>query len=633
MAKKIIRVKLNNYRAYFDEYEIGNFEKGENLLVYGENGSGKSSLYKSLHGFFTSSTNAAIPFVKNRYRTAEEGLVEVTFSDYDAASVDLIANTASSFVFASINSTNNQPFIQTSSLVKGFLDYTDLLKVYFHSGARPNLFELIVLNLLGDHIPVASGGNFRFAVKWKQLQNDLITIPYTRNDNCHKRALAELPVFQTHLLSTLGLIFTELNRLLANYFPDLNLVLGFDLLPITFNYTGWKHDWHTTADLRLNVTKDGVAIVGDYSDELNEARLSAISVCLYLASLLVNPTNVDVKILYLDDVFIGLDAGNRLPILAILRNEFSSYQIFISTYDRHWFELSKRYFDLNSPGRWKSLEIYVGQLNAGNIQTTKPILVVGKSNYEKAIHYLHHRVKPDYPAAANYLRKALEELIQKYIPKYELADIQSVQFPDHKLTALLYRSQAFLDKIGLSTAHVNNILALLNTLIHPLSHYEISSPIYKGELQLIASQYESLLNQVINLDLTNDFKCVLEPAIKIRITFVVDQATQHFLYYEVVLKEPVIMFRNAVANSILSKSACYVNKLYGYQNGNLLPGGFSPKKEHPNHSYTSLKDATDKIYAFVTSQGTVFAQSADFITDLEYYDINSWKKLQPRLVW
>jgi hypothetical protein len=187
--------------------------------------------------------------------------------------------------------------------------------------------------------------------------------------------------------------------------------------------------------------------------------------------------------------------------------------------------------------------------------------------------------------------------------------------------------------IQLSTTSINNILALLNTLIHPLSHYEISSPIYKGELQLIASHYEILLNQVTALDLLNDFKCVLEPAIKIRITFIVDQATQHFLHYEIVLKEPVIMLRNAVANSVLSKSACYVNKLYGYQNGNLLPGGFSPRKEHPNHSYISLKNATERIYAFVAAQGNIFPQSADFITDLEYYDVNLWKKLQPRLIW
>jgi energy-coupling factor transporter ATP-binding protein EcfA2 len=634
MAKKITGVKLDNFRAYHDAYDISLLQGGENLLIYGENGSGKSSLYKALHSFFTSSNNAAIPFVKNRYRPGDEGMVELTFSDYDPATGNIVAGTALAFGFGSMVSNNNQPFIQSSSFIKGFLDYTDLLKVYLHSEPQPNLFELIVLSLLGDHIPVASGGNFRFAGKWKQLQKDLIDNAYTRLDNCHKRALADLPVYQTHLESTLNLVFTELNRLLATYFPDLRITLGFVLQSLVFNYPYWKHDWYTTADLRLTVSKDGGIITGDYSDELNEARLSAISVCLYLASLLVNPTNLDVKVLYLDDVFIGLDAGNRLPILEILRLEFGTYQIFISTYDRHWFELSKRYFDLNKPGSWKSLEIYVGQLTIGNIQTTKPILVVGKSNYEKAIHYLHHRVKPDYPAAANYLRKALEEIVQKYVPKYELADVENVQFPDHKLTALLYRTRGFLDKIGLSTVHINNLLALLNTLIHPLSHYEISSPIYKGELQLISNHFESLLAQLTSLNILTDFKCVLEPAIKARITFTVDATTDHFLHYEVVLKEPVILLRHPVSGSILSKSSCYVNKLYGFQNGAALPGGFSPKKEHPDYSYLSLKEAWDKTYAFVAANGgPVFAQSADFIADLEYYDLGTWKKLQLKLVW
>ena len=625
---------MKNYRAYYDQYEIINIEKGENLLIYGENGSGKSSLYKSLYSFFTRSNDPTIPFVKNRYRVVEEGSVELTFAEYDHLSRDIIGGTASAFSFGSDVSTNNQPFIQSSSLVKGFLDYTDLLKVYFHSEAQPNLFDLIVLKLLGDHIPVASGGNFRFGTKWTQLQNDLITNAYTRQDSCHKRAFSELSIFQTHLESTLGLVFNELNRLLVTYFVDLNISLAFDLRPIVFNYSRWKQNWYTTADLRLKVVKDDVTITGDYGDALNEARLSAISICLYLASLLVNPTNVDVKILYLDDVFIGLDAGNRLPILAILKQEFSSYQIFISTYDRHWFELSKRYFDLNSPGRWKGLEIYVGQLAVGNIQTTKPIWVVGKSNYEKAIHYLHHRIKPDYPAAANYLRKALEELIQKYVPKYELVDIENVQFPDHRLTTLLFRTRSFLDKIGLSTIYIDNIVALLNPLLHPLSHYEISSPIYKGELQLVESSYESLLSQVSKLNLTNDFKCVLEPAIKVRITFVADLATQHFLHYEVVLKEPVIMLRHTISGSILSKSACYVNKLYGYKNGVRLNGGFSPRREHPDHSYLSLKDACDKIYAYVAARGEpAFTKSEDFTTDLEFYDINTWKKLSTRLIW
>ena len=45
--KKITQIKINNYKAYIEE-EVINLPQGENLLIYGENGSGKSSLFPSL---------------------------------------------------------------------------------------------------------------------------------------------------------------------------------------------------------------------------------------------------------------------------------------------------------------------------------------------------------------------------------------------------------------------------------------------------------------------------------------------------------------------------------------------------------------------------------------------------------
>ena len=56
-------------------------------------------------------------------------------------------------------------------------------------------------------------------------------------------------------------------------------------------------------------------MIDDYNQVLNEARLSAISTCIYLASIKNNPQAIEYKLLFLDDIFIGLDMGNRLPIL------------------------------------------------------------------------------------------------------------------------------------------------------------------------------------------------------------------------------------------------------------------------------------------------------------------------------
>ena len=51
--KRINKIEIENSRAYYDRL-IFSLEKGENLLLYGENGSGKTSLYKALNDFIQS---------------------------------------------------------------------------------------------------------------------------------------------------------------------------------------------------------------------------------------------------------------------------------------------------------------------------------------------------------------------------------------------------------------------------------------------------------------------------------------------------------------------------------------------------------------------------------------------------
>ena len=45
---KIDKITLNNFKFFIDEKEHNTFKlNGQNMLVYGENGSGKSSIYKA----------------------------------------------------------------------------------------------------------------------------------------------------------------------------------------------------------------------------------------------------------------------------------------------------------------------------------------------------------------------------------------------------------------------------------------------------------------------------------------------------------------------------------------------------------------------------------------------------------
>ena len=45
---KITKIEIKNFKAFRGPDEIILGQKGQNLLLYGENGSGKTSLYKAL---------------------------------------------------------------------------------------------------------------------------------------------------------------------------------------------------------------------------------------------------------------------------------------------------------------------------------------------------------------------------------------------------------------------------------------------------------------------------------------------------------------------------------------------------------------------------------------------------------
>lgn len=622
--KRITKLDISNFRAFFDSYTI-ELNKGENLLIYGENGSGKSSFYKSLSNFLSSSQDVAYPYIRHHNKDTEEGNVTFTFNDYDPALNGITSAFGEVISFGTeAVTTDTEQFLKTAELTKGFLDYRGLLSVYNHSEAQPNLFELIVEILLREFIPV--GGTIPMGKRFVELEKK-ITEAHTRETYDYWDGIPEMVTYETTLRNVLKGVFLQLNVFLVKYFK-LNLRVSYSLTPLVA--TGW---WRVIPkELILKIKLNGKLVVHQ-SDYLNEARLSALAICLYLAILKRNPQPIDYKILFLDDVFIGLDLTNRLPILDIIKNEFADYQVFISTYDRHLYELAKRKYETEIPGRWKSVELYVGKDSINNEPVDRPILVVGESHFEKATQYLHDRVKPDYPASANYLRKALEELIQDYIPEWETADAENTQLPVYQLTQLVIRTKRFLANSGNTTEYIDKINSLLSSLLHPLSHHEITSPIYRGELVIIESNFLKLKQQLIDLDISNNFKCCLEGSKRLKMTFTIDAGANHFSYYELILKEPLTMKRNGAAMPIISKVHCVADRCYGNNEAVPYPT-FNPDKKNPDFNYESLSNAYDRIHTYLIGTAIgAFPKGADYLKTLQYHDGTNWQPLSNIIVW
>jgi hypothetical protein len=355
-----------------------------------------------------------------------------------------------------------------------------------------------------------------------------------------------------------------------------------------------------------------------------------------------NPQPIDYKVLFLDDVFIGLDLTNRLPILDIIKNEFSDYQVFISTYDRHLYELAKRKFETESPDRWKSVELFVGKDSIDNEPVDRPILVVGESHFEKATQYLHDRRKPDYPAAANYFRKALEQIVIEEIPPYEKTDIENkVQILDYKLGPLIYKSKRFLERLNQNTETIERIITLLPSLLHPLSHHEITSPIYRGELQIIESLIPTFLKELKSLDIPNQIKCSpLEGRTRLRVRYTINNATGHYSYFYLRSLEPLLLSRDNLGNVSISQTKCFIEGCYGENNGIEVAGSrknFSDEqKAHQDNNFNSISIAYDRIHNRITQFPQIgnFPQDANYLDAIEFLDQQGlYEPLNNIIVW
>jgi hypothetical protein len=112
----------------------------------------------------------------------------------------------------------------------------------------------------------------------------------------------------------------------------------------------------------------------------------------------------------------------------------------------------------------------------------KPAIIQSKNNFEKA---REHFAAFDYPAAGNYLRKHLENLVKKALPKTYRYD-ESNGEESTKLEFLLNQLVKLFKDCGKETELIGikqGIDLYKNAILNPASHYDIKSPLYRKELE------------------------------------------------------------------------------------------------------------------------------------------------------
>lgn len=465
---RIARIALSDYRAFpgGPPYEFDLGATGKNLLLYGENGSGKTSLFRALRDL-TSLDHGPEQFTELRHIFAptEEGFV----------SVQLTAGTPDEFRWdhgdEHPRKTAGQPYVTLASRCR-FLDYKALLETNFvHRTGTPNLFDLLVTKILTD-LPVIVSGSLKTLGKTFDQMRALDPTKYQgrRKIQAVRKACEE---FNAALTNHLPEVVVEGNRLLEALNQE---GLSFQLTPTQVDYDQKKKTF-IGQEIALSVQLFGTQI--DHPQIfLNEARLTALALAIYLGaaklvlkSIPAGPDGTAIAcLLVLDDVLIGLDLANRLPVLKVLSQEFSDWQIFLLTYDRIWFELAKEFTE--QTGRWVYLSLRdmptgVGQPGRPCVDPCQDFLAVAEKHFQSG----------DLMASAVYIRAAFETRLKNVCEKQGIK-INYKPNPKDVKTDQLWQGikdrqkerQANSGPDFISANLLNDVEAVRSTVLNRLSH-------------------------------------------------------------------------------------------------------------------------------------------------------------------
>jgi energy-coupling factor transporter ATP-binding protein EcfA2 len=440
---RITKIELENFRAFYNNYVIDLSTSGKNLLVYGENGSGKSSLYKALK-YFLDSHRQNLNFLdfKNIFNPKDEGHIKFSLR-VDKKSAEKIITWSHDI------KETHEGVILESAKTKGFIDYKKLLETYFlHiDNDRVNIYDLLMSKLLPYSENEISHNTFEFDYE------ELLKSPKS------KQPTELLKNYNDGLSIKLDSIETKANEILKMF--DYKISIQFDFAGIKFDGRPKEAEKRIfQKDIWLQVDFFDKSKLAQHHLVLNEAKLSAIAISIFFASILEQPSS-DLKVLALDDVLIGLDMSNRMPIIDILEKYFSDYQIFFMTYDKTWFDIIRQKV---SDRDWKYIEFFSNANNDFEV----PVYADNQNFIERAEYYLS---QGDLKSSVVYLRSEFENQLKKFCDKHNLA--VKYKLNQRKLTTEDFL-QPVMQKMGADV--LKNEIELHRTVIlNPLSHSTIAS--------------------------------------------------------------------------------------------------------------------------------------------------------------
>jgi energy-coupling factor transporter ATP-binding protein EcfA2 len=414
MKVRVHNIAITNFKAFRDfQLKL----EGRHLLVYGENGAGKSSLYWALYTFLQSARKPKNSIAKYFDPLASENLLNIHEQKSSPPKPGEIAltlrdaGTGNDTIYRisqADHGTFKQPVILKGDLASDFITYRFFFGFsHFRNSEKFDLWPLFEQEILP--FAVSTSGTSPFDM-WQWIKSgdpNPLNQQGLAGTHAYTTFKDSVKQFSSVLSGVIDSIRVQAQLFYDSHFADgdaakLDLKLQVTTLPAAVGSN--QNDFVFT----LPVIEFGVEIAGQPVRKpqsfLNEAKLTQLALSIRFAASLVTLRDSELKLLVLDDLLVSLDMSNRMKVVDILLSPtFADYQKIILTHEIGFFrEFRRRIGGQHVDWRYIRLE---GSAAAKIAAQTE------KSDLEKAEDYLNGH---DIEEAAMFLRKAAEDTARRY---------------------------------------------------------------------------------------------------------------------------------------------------------------------------------------------------------------------------
>ena len=519
-------------RKLIDEVVISNFKffpatntdnkpikiDGKHLLIYGENGSGKSSFYWALYTLLECANKPnkeeiekyfeydgdesllninAIQLTTPNEKKAENAFVKIKLKDdansdyiisYDEVDIRTklepqISNFASDFInYRTLYSAFNYAHSEEVDLYHHFkytvfpyVKFDDPCKIWIKNKTTGNWEEKTIQEANPIIEFLENGAFYTLTAKNKKV--------YSLTKDQVKEVKISIKKIKDTLHKLITHINTKGNEILKNL-GYTNLDFFVEDVESTKETVGTVS--YSSPKIRIllkNKTYDGhIGKVNRIHSFFNEAKLTAVSLAIRLAVLEKKPDDAQIKVLVLDDLMISLDMNNRTKVIDyVFKNYLSNYQVFFLTHDKSLFDfIQLKIEEWDKKSNWEIKEMYSGINN-------KPVIIEEKLQLiERAKAYFDAY---DYYSAGNNIRKSIEKKLEFLLP-------ETVRITTRDLKHELEQLFEYYDDNGFGNVITpqlrNNLMHYKDIVFNPSSHFDLRSPLYKIEIVKAFEVYDIL---------------------------------------------------------------------------------------------------------------------------------------------